>query len=217
MTINLLASPHDTVVVAALDNGKANVIDFAMIDALHALIAGLDTTEALVLTGHPGMFTGGLDVGIVDGGDDQARALLAAMGRLLTTILQAPRPIVVAASGHGIAAGAMLMLVADHAIVSDRPAKYGFAEVPNGMALPRGVVELIAAKANPQATLRLAAHGHLATPHEAVELGLCHRVVPDDELIATAADHAAVLGALPADAYATTKQLVNAQLVERMR
>lgn len=216
MPIHFLDSPDPTVSVAAIENGKANAIDFALIDALAAAIDGLTPTQALVLTGRAGMFTGGLDTTILETGDARSSELLAAMGNLLTDCLDAPRPIVVAADGHGIAAGAMLMLCADRSIVSDRPAKYGFAEVPNGIPLPRGVVELISAKAHPRATLQLAVHGHLASPAEAVELGLADQVIPATDLISTAIAQAGHLAALPADAYASTKRLAHERLISRM-
>ena len=216
MALSLDDRSRSPVVVASIDDGKANALDLATIVGIHEVVGDLGDHQALVLTGRDGMFSGGLDLGVLAAGGQAADELLATMGRLLVAMLRSRRPIVVAADGHAVAAGAMLMLAADHAVVSDRSANYGFAEVPNGMPLPTGVVELIAERAAPTAALRLAAHGHLAGPVEAVELGLADRVVAADDLIDVSVEAASGLAALPVEAYAETKRRVTRRLVERM-
>lgn len=215
-TVQVWTDRDDDVVIAAMLGDKGNPIGPATVESLDAAVSALTDEQALVITGRAGWFTGGLDLGILGAGGAAADTLLAGMGRLLFKVLQSRRPIVVAADGHGVAAGAMLMLAADLAIVSDRPADYGFSEVRSGIPLPAAVIELIAARAHPGARLRLAAHGELVGPHDAVQLGLADEVVPVDTLLDVAVARAAALAVLPAEAYATTKRRVVAPLVEAM-
>jgi enoyl-CoA hydratase len=180
-------------------------------------VRSLHNDEALVIAGDGNMFCAGLDTAIVAAGDEAATNLLAAMGNLLLEILGSPRPIVVAADGHGIAARTMLMLCADYTIVADRPARYGFSEVPNGLPLPAPVVALIRSRANPNMTLRLAAHGEMLDASQAIAAGIADDIVQPDQVVPTATQHAARLALLPGESYRATKQLVNEPTIAIMR
>ncbi len=206
----------DTVRIAVIERGKANALDRVMVADLRRAIAGLDDTEALVITGHGTVFCGGLDNATVAGGGQASIELLRSMGSLLFQMLESPRPIVVAAPGHGVAAGAMMMLAADYTVVADRPAAFGFTEVPSGMPLPPAVIELASHRAAPHLALRLTAHGELADAQEAVAFGLAAEVVPLDRLMPTAIEHAQRLAELPAASYAATKAAVNRRVIDAM-
>ena len=216
MPLRVSAAGEGQVVVAQIDGGKGNALDIEIVDGLLHELRGLTSTQGLVVTGCAGMFTGGLDLSTLAAGGEPADRLLAGMGRLLVGVLRSSRPVVVAADGNGVAAGAMLMLAADLAIVSDRVSNYGFAEVRSGIPLPASVVTLIECRAATWATMRLAAHGELVGPDDAVRMGLADQVVPVESLTDVAIVRAAELASLPAEPYATTKQLVNADLAEAM-
>ncbi|MEO1058530.1 MAG: enoyl-CoA hydratase-related protein [Actinomycetota bacterium] len=211
------ADSNDAVTIATLENGKANALTLAMIETLVAQVDAIASDGALVIEGGSGMFTGGLDLAVLGAGGEAASNLMAAMGRLLTRILDGPRPVVVAADGHAVAAGAMLMLVADRAIVGDRRATIGFAEVANGLALPAGAVELVRHRVSSSKVLALTAHATLIGSAEAVTWGLADEMVPSEAVTPRAVERAAELAALPAEAYASTKRKVNAPLVAAMR
>lgn len=212
-----ISTPSPTIVIATIDRGKANALDLDLVRELRHVVASLGATQGLVLTGAGEMFCGGLDTATVAAGDVTAHALLDAMGALLYEILESPRAIVVAADGHGIAAGAMMMLCADYTVVADRRARYGFAEVPNGLPLPAAIVQLIASRVTPAMTLRLAAHGELVDATTAASIGLASEVVDREELMTVAVTHAERLAALPPDVYRETKLRVNSALTSSMR
>ncbi len=211
------ADSNDGVAIATLDNGKANALTLPMIETLVAQVDAISRDGALVVEGRDGMFTGGLDLAVLGEGGEVARNLMAAMGRLLTRILEGARPVVVAADGHAVAAGAMLMLVADRAIVGDRRASIGFAEVANGLPLPTGAVELVRHRVAPPHVLALTAHATLIDPHQAVAWGLADEVADAGDATVRAVEVAAQLAALPAEAYAATKRVANAPLLAAMR
>lgn len=204
------------VVVATIDDGKVNALTLDLVGELHGVVDAVGADSALVVTGRPGTFSGGLDLDVVGAGGPPAQALVGALGRLLVAVLSSTRPVVVAADGHAVAAGAMLLLCADLAVVSDRPARFGFTEVPAGLPLPEGVVDLVAARVAPSAVLGLTAHGRLVGPGEAVDVGLADLVVPGAELHDRAVAEASRLAALPIEAYAETKARVNGRLIGRL-
>lgn len=123
MPVRLTRSDDSPVLVASIDGGRGNAIDPDVVTGLADALAQVADDEALVVTGRAGIFTGGLDLTILQEGGEPAQTLQAGMGRLLVDVLRSRRPVVVAADGHAVAAGAMLMLAADLAYVSDRPAR----------------------------------------------------------------------------------------------
>ncbi|MEO1063228.1 MAG: enoyl-CoA hydratase-related protein [Actinomycetota bacterium] len=202
--------------VVTIDDGRANVLGPAEVAALRAAVAGAGPSEGVVLTGRDGMFSGGLDLGVLGRGGAEAEELLAAMGALLVDVLRSPRPVVVAASGHAVAAGAMLMLAADRALVAVGDHRVGFTEVAGGMALPPGVVELARATVAAPWLRRLTAQGELIGPEDAVAAGFAATAVPPEALLDEAVAAASRLAALDAEAFARTKRLVNGSLADRL-
>jgi enoyl-CoA hydratase len=127
-----------------------------------------------------------------------------------------PQPVVVAVTGHALAAGALLVLSCDTRIGADGPAKIGLNETAIGMALPQYAVELAQARLDPAHLTRGAVQAELYDPAGAVAAGYLDRVVPAAECEATAIAEARRLGALPAAAYAGTKRSLRQPVVDRV-
>ena len=134
---------REGVAIATLDDGKANAIGSDVVSAIHAHL-DLAEKEAVpcLITGRPGMLSGGFDLAVMRGGPDDVRCLVAAGAELFVRFLEFPRPIVVAATGHAIAAGAILLLAADARIGASGAFKIGLNEVASGMTLPVFAIEL---------------------------------------------------------------------------
>src|SRR3546814_15950736 len=82
-------------------------------------------------------------------GIERTRALVGAGGRILMRIFGHPQPVVVAVTGHALAAGALLTLACDTRIGADGPSKIGLNETAIGMGLPQYATELAAARLSP--------------------------------------------------------------------
>ena len=65
------------VALVTLDDGKANAFGPPMIAAVNAMLdRAADDARAVVLTGRPGVFSGGFDLNVLRAGDAaQARAM----------------------------------------------------------------------------------------------------------------------------------------------
>src|SRR5436305_15210902 len=112
-------SVQGNVLVATIAHGKANAISYAVIAALGSALdrveqAGDDGPGALLVTGAPGMLSGGFDLAVMRAGPKDAGRLVTEGGALFTRFYSSPAPVVVACTGHAIAAGALLMLGADY-------------------------------------------------------------------------------------------------------
>ena len=195
------------VAVVTLDDGKANVISTAVIDALHGHLDRLESegARALVLVGRPGRFSAGFDLSEMTAGVESMRALVVHGARWLMRLYGLGVPTVAACTGHALAAGALTLLSCDVRVGADVPAKIGLNEVAIGMALPKFAVEL-ARERVPHHELGAATLGaRIYDPAGAVSAGYLDQVVPEAELLGTALAEAERLAGLRTGAYALTK------------
>jgi enoyl-CoA hydratase/carnithine racemase len=155
-------------------------------DALRQCDIG-DDIRAVVLTGTPPAFCAGADLST--GGETfrapQNRDFSAA--GLAVLPWQVRKPVIAAVNGHAIGIGLTLTLQCDLRIFA-ADAKYGIVQVRRGVmgdayshwTLPR-IVGMDAA-----ADILLT--GRTFDGHEARQLGLCRRVLPNDEVLPAATD-----------------------------
>ena len=208
----------DRVAVLHFDDGKANAVSPA---ALEALNAGLDRAEkeagAAVLLGRPGRFSAGFDLSVMRAGPEAARSLVGGGAELLARMAGSPLPIVAACTGHALAMGALLLLASDLRLGTRGDFKIGLNEVAIGMTLPRFGCELAEERLSRRHRLRSVVMAELYAPETAVDAGYLDRVVDADDLQDAALSEAARLAELPAAAYAGTKQRMRRAMVDRIR
>ena len=209
---------EDGVAVLRFDDGKANVLSFSAIDAFSAALdrAG-DEASAVCIVGREGKMCAGFDLSVMSAGMEAAQKLVAAGGQLLMRIYQHPQPVVVAVTGHALAAGALLVLSCDVRIGADVPAKIGLNETSIGMPLPLFALALAEDRLARQALVPATLAARVYAPAEAVAIGYLDEVVPASEVEATAVAEARRLGAYSPRAYAQTKDVLRARTVERVR
>jgi enoyl-CoA hydratase len=124
--------------------------------------------------------------------------------------------VVVAVTGHALAAGALLALSCDTRIGGDGPAKIGLNETAIGMGLPHFAIELAIARLSPAHLTRSAVQAEIYDPAGAVEAGYLDRVVAAAECVPTAIAEAARLGQLPGGAYSHTKRAIRQPMIDRV-
>ena len=143
---------QDQVAVLAYDDGKANAVSHSFIDALNE---GLDKAEAgaqaVLLTGRDGVFSAGFDLKEIGKGPDAATALVGRGAALMLRLFSYRLPVVAAASGHAVAAGAFLLLASDTRIGAAGEYSLGLNETAIGMTLPVFGRELALARTLPLA------------------------------------------------------------------
>jgi enoyl-CoA hydratase len=208
---------EDGVAVLRLDDGKANVVSHRLIEQISE---GLDRAQAeataVAILGREGKLSAGFDLNEMTAGLDRTRALVGAGGRLLMRIFTHPQPVVAGATGHALAAGALLLLSCDTRIGAAVPAKIGLNETAIGMGLPIYALELAQARIAPAHLTRAAVQAEIYDPAGAVAAGYLDRVVDLADLEATAIGEARRLGQLPGSAYGYTKRALRRDLADRV-
>lgn len=197
---------RDNVAWARIDHGKANALSFEVLTALDACLTLAENDAAvgaLCITGKPGFLTGGFDLSVMKSGDAKAMiTLVSDGGALFTRIFASGVPVVVAASGHAVAAGALLLLAADERIGTDGSFQIGLIETQIGMVLPRWAVELAEERLSRRHFQVATVGARMYAPAAARDAGFLDSVVGPEELEDAAQAAATTWASLPQPAYA---------------
>jgi enoyl-CoA hydratase len=208
---------EDGVAVLRLDDGKVNVISHRVIDLMHRFLDNAEgEARAVAIIGRPGKLSAGFDLTEMTAGIERTRALVGAGGKLLMRIFGHPQPVVVAVTGHALAAGALLTLSCDTRIGADGPAKIGLNETAIGMGLPLYATELAQARLSPAHLTRGAVQAEIYDPAGAVEAGYLDQVVPADAGEASAISDDRRLGQFLTVATSNTKLAPRGALIDRV-
>ncbi len=211
---------RDSVLVAHLDDGKANALSTTMIQAIEAAVVEADSDDAvsaLVLHGRPGKFCAGFDLDVMRGGDFGAvAALVSDGGALVHRIYGSSVPVVAACTGHALAAGALLLLACDLRIGADVDCKIGLNEVAIGMVLPDWAMTISVERLSKRHLQRAVATAEITGSVGAVEAGFLDRAVPEGDVLEAAVAAGAQMAALQRRAYAGTVRSLRGATLDLM-
>jgi enoyl-CoA hydratase len=197
---------RDRIAHVAIANGKANALSPDVLAGVgDALSRAEDSDEsevgALLITGAPGMLSGGFDLEIMRSGPEAAGKLVTDGGELFARMYGSAIPVVVACTGHAIAAGALLMMGADARVGAQGAFRIGLIETQLGMVLPRWAVELAQERLSKRHLQAATVGARIYDPSGAVEAGFLDAVVPPEALADAATAEARIWAALPRSAY----------------
>lgn len=206
---------EERVATIAIDDGKVNAFSIPTLEAIHAALDQAEADEAVVvLTGREKYFSAGFDLKVFQEEPERVVEMLSLGARLCERVLAFPTPVVVACSGHAIAAGSFLPLAADLRIGVDGPFKLGLNEVQIGLTVPLFVVELARQRLTPVHFNRALVTAAMYDPHEAVKAGFLDQVVSAKELRGVSLEAAQQLATLDPAAHRATKQRVRGTALE---
>ena len=208
----------DGIAVLTMDDGRANALGHAMIDALTKAFARADKeAKAVVILGREGRFCAGFDLEVMAGGSDKVVTLVTAGANLLLNMYTHRLPIVIGCTGHALAAGGLLLLAADLRIGAEGNFKIGLPEVAIGMTMPIFGIELARDRIARQHLTAALTQARIYNPQEAAQVGYLDITAPADALHETALARAAELGALRQPAFANTKRKEREETVSFIR
>ena len=174
---------EDGIATLTLNNGKVNAISPAVIDAFNqALDQALQDKAVVIVTGQPGILSGGYDLKVMTSGPENAVNLVAAGSTLARRLLSHPYPVIVACPGHAVAKGAFLLLSADYRIGVDGPFQIGLNEVAIGMTMHHVGIELARDRLRKSAFTRSVINAEMFSPAAAVDAGFLDTLVSADQL-----------------------------------
>lgn len=210
---------HDVVAEIRMDRPPANALNRELVEQLLAGLetARMDGARAIVLTGRPGMFSGGLDVPELLALDRRhIEAFWGLFFNLTRQLAASPVPVIAAVSGHAPAGGAVLALNCDWRIGVAGKFKIGLNEVQVGLPVPGTVLVALEQVVGPRLARRMATRGEMLSMDDAAAAGLLDELVAADQLLPTALARANELLALPPVAMNTTRLAAKARLIEAL-
>lgn len=157
------------------------------------------TARCLVITGADPAFCSGDDVKQIMAGPSDTGAALSRTPRLTPAadaLLHTDIPVVAAVNGAAVGWGMELALMADIRVASQR-ARFGELFVKRGLCCDVAGLGRLAGAVGRERAAELLFTGRLVDADEAAAIGLVSRVVPHDELMATAMELATAIAANP--------------------
>ena len=217
MTELVSYSLEDGIATLTLNNGKVNAFSHELIAQFNSALDQAQADAAVVIvTGQPGILSGGYDLKVMMSGPQNAIDLVAAGSSLARRMLAHPQPIIVACPGHAVAKGAFVLLSADYRIGVEGPFTIGLNEVKIGMTMHHVGIAIAQDRLTKPAFQRAVINAEMFTPQAAVTAGFLDQVVAPDQLMATARDVAQQMKKLNMAAHKNTKLKVRKALLDTL-
>ncbi len=211
---------RDGIRILRLAHGKVSAMDIELGEALEREMrdAAGASVRAVIITGSGSSFSAGVDLHrLVRDGADYARRFLPVLDNLLIATLTCPKPVIAAVNGHAIAGGCIVAACCDRRIMVEGTGRIGIPELAVGVPFPALPLQIMAARLTDSALRDLVFSGRTVQVDEARSLGLIDDKCPAGMLIDRALEAAAQLAAIPATAFALTKEAFSTPILERAR
>jgi enoyl-CoA hydratase/carnithine racemase len=195
-----------------LDRPPVNALNTELLDGLRniaELLDGRADVRAVVVYGGERVFAAGADIKEMvemtyTDMVDRSRALTASF----TAVARIGKPVVAAVSGYALGGGLELALSADFRICGEG-AQLGQPEIQLGVMPGAGGTQRLPRLVGPAKAKDMVFTGRFVGAQEALAIGLVDRVVPDDEVYATARAWAGQFATGPAYALRAIKEAID--------
>ncbi|NOZ08917.1 MAG: enoyl-CoA hydratase/isomerase family protein [FCB group bacterium] len=183
----LRLTKQNNIAIIQLNRPKVNAITREMVISLSDTLNSLKEdreTRGVILTGLPGVFSGGLDVIDLYKRD---REYMTGFWQDFTTLLYQlftyPKLLFTAITGHSPAGGTVLAIMTDYRVMGKGEFSIGLNEVAVGLILPNSIGQVYQYLLGYRQAEMLAITGTLVSPSEALRIGLVDELCkPGDEL-----------------------------------
>ncbi len=208
---------EDGIATLTLNNGKVNALSPAVFDALNDAFDQAEKDRAvIIITGQPGILSGGYDLKVMTSSPENAIALVTTGSTFTRRMLAHPFPIIVACPGHAIAKGAFLLLSADYRIGVEGPFNIGLNEVLIGMTMHHSGIEVARDRLTKPAFHRSVINGEIFNPQDARDAGFIDKIVQPEELMELAKATAQQMKKINMTAHKNTKLKARKGLLETL-
>ena len=213
---------HDAILELRLARPPVNALDTGLVQALRTAIetAPAQGARGVVLSGRPGMYSGGLDVPVLLQlpRDELMRFLYDFFG-LCGMIACSPIPIVAAITGHSPAGGAVLSIFCDYRVMARsadpaKPFRIGLNEVQVGLSVPACIQFGLQRLVGTFRAERLMVAGTMLEADAALNVGFVDELADVDQVVPRALAWLQDLLKLPPQSMSTTRRLARRDLAE---
>jgi enoyl-CoA hydratase/carnithine racemase len=201
---------HGKVVFVKLNHGVTNALSPKVVKELEAVLEqaknDVDISGLVLGSSNEKFFSIGFDIPeLFDMNKDDFRGFYRMFNQVCWTLLTLPKPTVAAITGHAIAGGCILALCCDYRFLAEGHKMMGLNEIKLGVPVPYLPDRLLHALAGVCNARDIMESGEFYPPDKALEMGIADKIIPIEELVKTAIEHADTLGALPKAGYEMIK------------
>ncbi|MEW5853847.1 MAG: enoyl-CoA hydratase-related protein [Myxococcota bacterium] len=217
MTSPLTVSREGNLARIQMDDGRGNALSTTMLQELGRAAREVVDADAVLLSGRPRVFCGGLDLAEVVPMPRQA--LLEFMYLFHDTfraLLALERPLVIQAAGSAVAGGAVLLCCGDLRLGAQDSGVVGANEAQLGIPFPVTAFEAVRAALDPLQASRALLFGELVDKGEALARGYFHELVAPTDLEETALARARQAALIPSSASAPIKRDLRRETLRRV-
>lgn len=150
-----------------------------------------DQVRSIVITGNGPAFCAGADLKSPPGQLSEGVGRAVPYADVLTAILNSPKPVIAAVNGAAFAGGLGLVGAAD-IVVTRKDVQFSFSEVRIGV-IPAIISVVCMPKLGVHHGTKLFLTGERFDGQQAVDMGLAHIAVPEDELVSTVEEQIAMI------------------------
>lgn len=204
----VLVDVADGVATLTLNNpSERNTLTKPMVTEIVAAMDAIEHDEAvgaIVVTGAPPAFCAGANLGNLA---ESTKDSLGGIYEGFLRIARSPLPTVAAVNGAAVGAGMNLALGCDVRLAARR-AKFDTRFLQIGIHPGGGHTWMLRRIVGPQATFAGVVFGEVMDGAEAERVGLVHRCVDDDDLLATAHEMAARAASAPRELVVEVKKTI---------
>ena len=208
---------HGEILELRLHRPPANALNLAFLEEIAAALeaAPQDGAAGVLLSGAPGLFSGGLDLVELAALDDPGMVrFVQTFFRVLETLARSPIPIAVGLTGHAPAGGTVLALYCDRRIMARGEYLLGFSEAKIGIVMPRAILSVMELRLGWRNAADLALTGRLFGPEEALALGVVDELVATNDVVSAALKWLESVLALPREPMLETRRRARQPLVQ---
>jgi enoyl-CoA hydratase/carnithine racemase len=209
---------RDAVTVVRMERSE-NRLHPELLSALESVldeITSHDEPAALVLTGAGKFFSNGLDLEYMGANPSEAGPTLARVHALLGAVLALDAPTVAAINGHAFAAGAMLALSFDLAVMRADRGYFCLPEADLPLPFTPGMNALITARLSPPVAHRAMVTAQRYTGPEALASGIVTELASEEDVLDRAVALAAALTSKPRPGLGAIKRGMYAGAIEAL-
>jgi enoyl-CoA hydratase len=207
------------VAVLKMTHGKANALDTALCQELAARLGEVagGGHRAVVLTGHGGIFSAGVDLlWLRDGGSGYLAGFLPALSEAFLAVFDCPVPVVAAINGHAVAGGCVLASACDHRVMNADHGRIGVTELVVGVPFPVTALEILRFAVGTPRLAGLTGFGRTYPAADALRLGLADEAVPAGSVADRAIEVATGLAALEPGPLRHTRMQIRRPVLDRI-
>lgn len=207
----VITERHDNgVALVRLNRPPLNPLSYALLDAISNMaeeLAADPSVKAVVVTGSDRAFAAGADISEFT--DPVASQLIGpAFRRAIDALPAIPRPVIAAISGYALGGGLEIALACDLRLAGDS-ARVGFPEILLGLFPGGGGTQRLPRLVGPAKAKEIIWSGRQIRADEALALGIVDRVVPADDVLASALAWAGELASGAVVAMGMAKRLID--------